>query len=268
MNNNKQEQLFLEDVEQGLIENVKKHIEMKHVNIISCMDGERRNALHRASLEGHSLIVKLLLDTIKTDPMYSLKQNKITKFVNKTDVYGNTAIYLACVHQQETSAEIVKLLLEQNARRCPRKITTGMTPLHFASYNGDYDAVQVLLDGIAIKDILMLNKDKKTALDIAGEQYIKYKATFKSKHSSNFKNIINAVLNKSLTKDEMEEKKLSSRRKRVYLNFRYRKLYWASAIGNVEVIVELLKHYQILPTKPIKYEKNRSPLHIAVLMKK
>ena len=25
-----------------------------------------------------------LLDTIKTDPMYSLKQNKITKFVNKT----------------------------------------------------------------------------------------------------------------------------------------------------------------------------------------
>ena len=95
MNNNKQEQLFLEDVEQGLIENVKKHIEMKHVNIISCMDGERRNALHRASLEGHSLIVKLLLDTIKTDPMYSLKQNKITKFVNKTDVYGNTAIYLA-----------------------------------------------------------------------------------------------------------------------------------------------------------------------------
>ena len=30
MNNNKQEQLFLEDVEQGLIENVKKHIEMKH----------------------------------------------------------------------------------------------------------------------------------------------------------------------------------------------------------------------------------------------
>ena len=35
MNNNKQEQLFLEDVEQGLIENVKKHIEMKHVNIMS-----------------------------------------------------------------------------------------------------------------------------------------------------------------------------------------------------------------------------------------
>ena len=51
-----QEKLFLEDAEAGLIENVKKHIEMKHVNIISCMDGERRNALHRASLEGHSLI--------------------------------------------------------------------------------------------------------------------------------------------------------------------------------------------------------------------
>ena len=88
MNNNKQEQLFLEDVEQGLIENVKKHIEMKHVNIISCMDGERRNALHRASLEGHSLIVKLLLETIKTDPMYSLKQNKITKFVNHQTFIG------------------------------------------------------------------------------------------------------------------------------------------------------------------------------------
>ena len=25
-----------------------------------------------------------VVDTIKTDPMYSLKQNKITKFVNKT----------------------------------------------------------------------------------------------------------------------------------------------------------------------------------------
>ena len=77
----------LEDKLQELLSPAeKKHIEMKHVNIISCMDGERRNALHRASLEGHSLIVKLLLDTIKTDPMYSLKQNKITTFVNKTDV--------------------------------------------------------------------------------------------------------------------------------------------------------------------------------------
>ena len=55
--------MFLEDAEAGLIENVKKHIE-SNVNV-KAMDGERRTALHRASLEGHPVIVKMILDALQ-----------------------------------------------------------------------------------------------------------------------------------------------------------------------------------------------------------
>ena len=163
-----QEKLFLEDAEAGLIENVKKHIE-SNVNV-KAMDGERRTALHRASLEGHPVIVKMILDALQKLG----NQTATVSFINRHDAYGNTAIYLACVHPQTTSAAIVKHLLEFGANRLLRKTTTGMTPLHWAAYNGDAEVVNLLLnDRAGAQAVVARNKDNKTALDIAGEQYVK-----------------------------------------------------------------------------------------------
>eukprot|EP00942_MAST-04A_sp_MAST-4A-sp1_P000583 g583.t1 len=207
-------------------------------------------------------------------------QTATVSFINRHDAYGNTAIYLACVHPQTTSAAIVKHLLEFGANRLLRKTTTGMTPLHWAAYNGDAEVVNLLLnDRAGAQAVVARNKDNKTALDIAGEQYVKLiiKRINGEKHNKplinnrnnnivdsgnirKFRVVVTRILNMILPNNKQAKQKHSP-----YTIFRQRKMYWSAAIGDTERIKNLLA-IGVLPTYPHKTENNRSPLHIAVLM--
>ena len=54
------EHLFFEDAEAGLVENVRGYIDAG-INI-ECLDAEKRTVLHRAAIEGHIEIVKVVLE--------------------------------------------------------------------------------------------------------------------------------------------------------------------------------------------------------------
>ena len=260
-----QEKLFLEDAEAGLVENVKKHIE-SNVNVMA-VDGEKRTALHRASLEGHAAIVKIILNHY----VKSHDAKQVASFANRRDTYGNTAIYLACVHPQKASLEIVRHLLDHGANRLPRKMTTGMTPLHWAAYNGDVDVAAALLnDKDGAQAVVATNKDKKTALDIAGEQYVNaMKEKMLGGKNGNpkidekvnrFKSVMTRMLNTLLPSDKKAKEKSSP-----FAIFRQKKIYWSAAVGDTERIKNLLA-IGVLPTQPVRIQNNRCPLHIAVLM--
>ncbi|GLT66902.1 hypothetical protein SLA2020_392430 [Shorea laevis] len=111
-----------------------------------------KNALHLAARQGHVDIVGALLCK---DP----------QLARRTDKKGQTALHMAVKGQ---SCEVVKLLLEADAAIVMLPDKFGNTALHVATRKKRVEIVNELL---SLRDINVnvLNRDRKTALDIAEE---------------------------------------------------------------------------------------------------
>ena len=109
-----------------------------------------------ASYEGHTEIVKLLLERPETD-------------VNLQNHWGNTALMFA---SYEGYTEIVKMLLERPKIDVNLQNSDGNTALIKASKWGHTEIVRMLLNKKGIKPLLK-NKKGKTFLDVMDKKLMK-----------------------------------------------------------------------------------------------
>ena len=135
--------------------------------------------LYLAASEGHTEVVKLLLDAganadepsmlNRSSPLHIAVQNghidtvrvliKAVTDVNKATFSGKTPLLLAVLNGHHN---IAKLLLEGGADVDKSDVAYGNTPLMAAAYNGHLNVVKVLLDGGA--DINLHNIHGRRAL--------------------------------------------------------------------------------------------------------
>ena len=112
-------------------------LSMENINV-TIQDGNGDTPLHEACFHGHEIIVKILLEKMKTKG-----ETDVTK-VNIKNNAGLTPFHIAC---REGHFKIVKLLLEA----CPAAELVNVgdndkaTPLHYACRNDNIDIVNQLM---------------------------------------------------------------------------------------------------------------------------
>ncbi len=87
-------------------------------------------------------IVELLLKKISNYYNYNENINQIAEFINKKDINGQDALFIAC---SVGNVGIVNLLLE-NGADINSKDKIGLTALHIACYNGHGEVVSFLIN--------------------------------------------------------------------------------------------------------------------------
>ena len=157
--------------------------------MLSC-DNEKRNALHKAAVNGHSKCVELLLE----------HSTVLQAHIDKKDRFGCTALYLACVKNTivldngsfatleevvEIKLQIVKLLLDNGAKpRDAWKKGRG-TALHWCAVHG-YDTVaQALLSHVDNKGdrggqtlLYLVDNNGDLPIDVAGNEVLRRRYRF------------------------------------------------------------------------------------------
>ncbi|KAF4529825.1 hypothetical protein B566_EDAN013993 [Ephemera danica] len=119
--------------------------------LVDIADNCEKYALHYAAENGNVDNMKLLLN----------REAKVSEILNKLDVNGETALYLACKYGR---TEAVELLLSHP--RCLVNVGSEKLPLHCAAGNGYVEILKLLLEW----DSTLLNKqdkDGETALHLA-----------------------------------------------------------------------------------------------------
>ena len=185
--------VLLEDASDGNVEAVRQVLEIDaktHFSIAFQVDGEKRNALHRASLEGRFEVLKLLLERFQdtNEPKTGIK------YIDVPDKYGNTVLFLVCIRLDKSDFMQAKYLLDAGASVDVVKMSDAMTVLHWAAHHGNQELVHELLlhskkkerekekedkqnptlqQKPALKLAYLLDKDHRTPIDIAGLQYEK-----------------------------------------------------------------------------------------------
>ena len=186
--------VLLEDASDGNVEAVRQVLEIDaqtpNFSIAFQVDGEKRNALHRASLEGRFEVLKLLLKRFQdtNEPKTGIK------YIDVPDKYGNTALFLVCIRLDKSDFMQAKYLLDAGASVDVVKMSDAMTVLHWAAHHGNQELVHELLmhqkkkekerekekkqnptqqQQPALKLAYLLDKDHRTPIDIAGLQYEK-----------------------------------------------------------------------------------------------
>ena len=110
-------------------------LSVENINV-TIQDGNGDTPLHEACFHGHEIIVKILLEKMKTN-----RKPEVTK-VNIKNNAGLTPFHIAC---REGHFKIVKLLLEA----CPELVNVGdndnATPLHYACRNDNIGIVNLLV---------------------------------------------------------------------------------------------------------------------------
>jgi len=109
------------------------------------LDRNQRTILHRAALDQNTDLLRTLCKIAEDDV-----GNFVVDFINKPDKFGNTALLVACILNNDKSPkerpECIKLLLKARAEVNIRSGLTLWTPLTWCAYYGDFQSVKVLLE--------------------------------------------------------------------------------------------------------------------------
>ena len=95
---------------------------------VSTFGPDGMTALHLATLNNHQGVVKFLLEKGLN--------------INTKDDEGLTALHVAC---RENSNKCLKLILENGSFDVNEQVKGGFTPLHFAVFNKNFEAIDLLL---------------------------------------------------------------------------------------------------------------------------
>jgi ankyrin repeat protein len=191
--------MFHEAAEHGNLALVSRYVRNPSTNklkeIMLSSDFENRNALHKSCINGHLDIVKELL----------LHSSILRKNVDQRDLFGCTALYLACVknkilldngryatHQEvaDTKLKIVQALLAPGTGAKPEHawLRGRGTALHWCALHGfDTVVIELLKHG---GDVLLYRLDYASNLpvDVAGNEVLKrrqkYEEHVRSKQGS------------------------------------------------------------------------------------
>ena len=124
-------------------------------------DIEKRTIIHRACYQ------------LKYDLINEMKVQMKTEDVNKLDKYGNSPLILACKSPLKEGStirrDIIKILLSKKAYIHTTEPINGWSALHWACFNGDLEAVKILIENGAIF-FLPCNNGHFT-LDLAGKKH-------------------------------------------------------------------------------------------------
>ncbi|CAD8137640.1 unnamed protein product [Paramecium pentaurelia] len=238
-----------------------------------------RNALHYAAYRGHYDVVEYFLDLHCLD-------------LNSKDNQGNSALMLVCVRGYnqdidesiiksrdkqliaETKYKIAKLLLQRGATLGEYLKDYINNPLHWACFYGDFKLTQLLLlknPNLMLKkndrkqfpiDIaLMKGKDQETQKKVVKYLIVKFLAHFlkSEQHIQQLKSLDENMEESEfdLNQEEIHQNAVDRRKyETVGLNY----LFWASVLGDLELVKPLLKQ-QFSPFAP-SY-KGRNAVHAA-----
>jgi len=112
------------------------------------LDRNQRTILHRAALDQNTDLLRTLCKIAEADV-----GNFVVDFINKPDKFGNTALLVACILNNDKSPkerpECIKILLNARAQPNIRSGLTLWTPLTWAAYYGDAQSVKYLLEARA-----------------------------------------------------------------------------------------------------------------------
>ena len=163
--------IFLEDAASGNENSISQLLEFDsktdQFSIISQRDKEYRTALHKASLEGHAGVMKLLVNYINNYP-------ELSHLIDAPDYYGSTPFFLVCMKYHRSDSLLAEYLLSAGAKVDLVKIKSLMTGLHWAAYHGALDLVKVICYRPGGKALLhRKTAEGKFPIDMAGEQYMK-----------------------------------------------------------------------------------------------
>ena len=105
-------------------------------------DIEKRTIIHRACYQ------------LKYDLINEMKVQMKTEDVNKLDKYGNSPLILACKSPLKEGStirrDIIKILLSKKAYIHTTEPINGWSALHWACFNGDLEAVKILIEYCSI----------------------------------------------------------------------------------------------------------------------
>ncbi|KAI7753591.1 hypothetical protein M8C21_021425 [Ambrosia artemisiifolia] len=132
----------------------------KDSSLLYIVKSKGKNALHLAARSGHVETVKSLLEK---DPQLG----------RRTDKKGQTALHMAA---KGANSGVVKLLLEADAAIVMLPDNSGLTALHVATRKKRLEIVNELLC-LPDMNVNALNRDHKTALDVAEELSSSEKST-------------------------------------------------------------------------------------------
>ncbi|KAI1859367.1 hypothetical protein JX265_010370 [Neoarthrinium moseri] len=187
-------------------------------------DSNGRTPLSWAAENGHTKVVKLLLETKEVE-------------VNSKDTeYGRTPLSWAA---KNGHYEVVELLLETEQVEVDSKDNYGQTPLSWATENGHYEMVKLLLE---TKEVEVNSKDTEygqTPLSwVAGNGYIKVvKLLLETKEVEAAKNGHYEVVELLL---ETEQVEVDSKN-----NYNQTPLSWAAENGHTKVVKLLLETKEV-----------------------
>ena len=126
--------------------------------MLAFQDGDGNTALHFAARNGSADIVQYLVTAADQLGRQLGEEGKelVSEVVERPNGRGFTPMTEVCLRGYQTAGQaaearesrldIVKALLSAGAEPNSAKESTGMTPMHWAAYNGDEGVIECLLE--------------------------------------------------------------------------------------------------------------------------
>lgn len=131
------------------------------------LDSNGETALHHAAYYGHTEVVKVLIDTVRSLPsaptlFWKADRSPVISFIRIANRWRNTALHLAVSNH---NVDIVKLLIEADPRDGHIQNNDGDSPVYLAAKRGYNDIVKLICN--TCRSASLEGPDKKTALHAA-----------------------------------------------------------------------------------------------------
>lgn len=143
-------------------------------------DEEKRTIIHRACYQ------------LKFDIIKEMKNQLTIEDVNKIDKYGNSPLILSCKCPLKEGSlirkNIIEILLEKKAYIHCKEPINGWTALHWACFNGDIEAVKILIKNGAVFFLPCLKGDYP--IDLAGKKQFDIVVSYLVEECINFLDIV------------------------------------------------------------------------------